>query len=66
MTVGDSNFSDIPAQEETQIEEATFKDYPETRKQRPWWTIMLVGMALGVGITMGGMRLLGNRPKSEP
>ena len=73
MTVGDSNFSDIPPEEKTQIkeelaivEEATFKEYPETSNQRPWWTIMLVGMALGVGITIGGMRLLSNRPKSEP
>ncbi|MBV6622828.1 MAG: efflux RND transporter periplasmic adaptor subunit [Rivularia sp. (in: Bacteria)] len=66
MTAGDSNFSDIPAEEETVIEETTFKDYPETRRQRPWWTIMLMGMALGVGITMGGMRLLGNRPQSQP
>ncbi|MGB3761357.1 MAG: efflux RND transporter periplasmic adaptor subunit [Rivularia sp. (in: cyanobacteria)] len=66
MTAGDSNFSDIPAEEETQIEETTFKDYPESRKQRPWWTIMLMGMVLGIGITMGGMRLLNNRPKDQP
>ncbi|WP_414623016.1 efflux RND transporter periplasmic adaptor subunit [Calothrix sp. CCY 0018] len=65
MTAGDSNFSDIPAEEEAAIEETTFKDYPETSKQRPWWTIMLMGVVLGVGITMGGMRLLSNRPKSE-
>lgn len=65
MTAGDSNFSDIPA-EEAAIEETTFKDYPETTKQRPWWTIMLMGMALGIGITFGGMRLLSNRPKNEP
>ena len=73
MTVGDSNFSDIPPEEKTQIEEeltiveeVTFKEYPETSNQRPWWTIMLVGMALGVGITIGGMRLLSNRPQSKP
>ncbi len=66
MTVGDQNFSEIPAKEEAAIEEATFKEYTETEKQRPWWTIMLLGMALGVGITFGGMRLLSNRPKNEP
>ncbi len=66
MTAGDSNFSDIPAEEETQIEETTFKDYPESSKQRPWWTIMLMGMVLGIGITMGGMHLLNNRPKDQP
>ncbi|MEO0687415.1 MAG: biotin/lipoyl-binding protein, partial [Cyanobacteria bacterium J06649_11] len=66
MTAGDSNFSDIPAEEETKIEDATFKEYPETSKQRPWWTMMLVGMALGIGITMGGMRFLGNRPQTKP
>ncbi|MEL6163733.1 MAG: efflux RND transporter periplasmic adaptor subunit [Cyanobacteria bacterium J06628_3] len=72
MTVGDSNFSDIPAEEETQIEEeveieeVNFKEYPETSKQRPWWIIMLVGMALGVGITMLGMRILSNRLQSKP
>ncbi len=65
MTAGDSNFSDIPAEEETKIEEVTFKDELETSKQRPWWTIMLMGMALGVGITFMGMRLLSNAPKSE-
>lgn len=66
MTAGDSNFSDIPADKETTIEETTFKDYPETTKQRSWWTIMLLGMALGIGITFIGMRLLGNRPETEP
>ncbi|MEO1374968.1 MAG: efflux RND transporter periplasmic adaptor subunit [Cyanobacteria bacterium J06635_10] len=66
MTAGDPNFSDIPAQEETAIEEGSFKEYPETNKQRPWWTIMLLGMGLGIGITFGGMRLLSNPAKSEP
>ncbi|MGF1674398.1 MAG: HlyD family secretion protein, partial [Rivularia sp. (in: cyanobacteria)] len=66
MTAGDQNFSEIPAQEELAMEEATFKDYPETDKQRSWWTIMLLGMALGVGIALGGMRLLSNRVESEP
>ncbi|NJL78212.1 MAG: efflux RND transporter periplasmic adaptor subunit [Richelia sp. SM2_1_7] len=66
MTAGDQNFSEIPAQQEPAMEEATFKEYPETDKQRSWWTIMLLGMALGVGITFGGMRLLSNRPESEP
>jgi RND family efflux transporter MFP subunit len=66
MTAGDPNFSDISAQDETRIEEVTFKEYPETAKQRPWWTIMLLGMAMGVGITFGGMRLLSNRVQNEP
>ena len=66
MTAGDPNFSDIPAQEETAIEEGTFKEYPETNKQRPWWMIMLLGMGLGIGITFGGMRLLSNSANSEP
>ncbi|MEM6752831.1 MAG: efflux RND transporter periplasmic adaptor subunit [Cyanobacteria bacterium P01_C01_bin.38] len=65
MTAGESNFSDIP-EEEAQIEETTFKDYPETSKQRPWWTIMLMGMVLGVGMSFAGMQLLSNRPKNQP
>lgn len=75
MTVGDSNFSEIPAEEEpvieksiiqeTTIEQATFQDYPETKKQKPWWVIMLVGMALGVGITFGGTQFLSNRPQKK-
>jgi RND family efflux transporter MFP subunit len=65
MTAGDSNFSDIPA-EQAAIEETTFKDYPESHKQPRWWTIMLMGMVLGIGITTIGMRLLSNRPKDQP
>jgi RND family efflux transporter MFP subunit len=64
MTAGDSNFSDISA-EEAAIEETNFKDYPETSKQRPWWTIMLLGMVLGVGMSFAGMHLWSNRPQSE-
>lgn len=66
MTAGDQNFSEIPPQQEPAMEEATFKEYPETDKQRSWWTIMLLGMALGVGIALGGMRLLSNRPENQP
>lgn len=66
MTAGDSNFSDIPAEEEAAIEETTFKDYPETSKQRPWWTIMLMGMILGAGIATIGIHLWSNRSQSDP
>lgn len=66
MTAGEPNFSDIPAKEEAEIEEVDFKDDAQRSKQKSWWTIMLVGMALGIGITMLGMRFLGNRPKTEP
>ncbi len=66
MTAGDQNFSEIPAAEEIANEEATFKEYPQTEKQRSWWPIMLLGIGLGVGITFAGMRLLGNSPKSQP
>ena len=65
MTAGEPNFSDISAQEEATIEEATFKG-DLASKQRPWWAIMLMGMGLGIGITMVGMRLLSNRPQTEP
>ncbi len=66
MTAGDQDFSDISAKGEPPVEESSFQDYPETNKQRPWWKIMLLGIALGVGITFAGMRFLSNRAKSEP
>jgi RND family efflux transporter MFP subunit len=66
MTAGNSNFSDIPAEEAAAIEETTFQDYPETSKQRPWWTMMLAGMVLGIGMSFVGMQLLSNRPKDQP
>ncbi len=70
MTAGDQNFSDFPEEESIEsiepTEEETFQDYPETRKQHPWWIILLMGMILGIGITSAGMRLSSNRAKSEP
>lgn len=66
MTTGDQHFSDVSAKEQVVVEEKTFKDHPETDKKGRGWTILLLGMALGIGITMVGMRLLSNGPKSEP
>jgi RND family efflux transporter MFP subunit len=69
MTMSDNSFTEVQAEETpmTLVEKPLWEEEEEKLvvNRRPWLMPLLLGTIIGVGVAVGGMRVISNRPATQ-